>query len=262
MHIIVCVKQVPDTTEAELHIDEGERAIKTEGLVFDINESDNYAIEEALLLKERLGGSVTVITMGPEGAEEVLRKCLAKGANRAILLWDEAFKGSDAYAVSKILHSTIKDMSFDLVLTGALASDDGYMAVGVMLAELLGVPHASMVKKIEVKDESVMVNRELEGGLEELVDVRTPAVLTIHTGINEPRYVSIMGMRRVRDKPIDILSLNDLGLSKEEVGEAGSWVRVKRVFIPSIEKNMMFFSGTPDEIARSIAEILRTNGVI
>ena len=262
MNIIVCVKQVPDTAEAELRIDEGERGIRTEGLVLDINETDNYAIEEALLLRERLGGTVTVLTVGPDGAQAVLRKCLAKGADRAVLLSDEAFEGSDAYAIAKIIRGAMKDTSFDLVLTGAIASDDGYTAVGVILAEMLGVPHATMVKKIEVGEGAVRVNRELEGGLEEIVEVRLPAVLTIQTGINEPRYVSIMGIRRARRKPMDVLALNELGLSEEEVGEAGSWAKVERMFAPPAEKEAIILSGSPDEIAAQLADTLRARGVI
>jgi electron transfer flavoprotein beta subunit len=149
-----------------------------------------------------------------------------------------------------------------LVLTGAIASDDGYTAVGVILAEMLGVPHATMVKKIEVGEGAVRVNRELEGGLEEIVYVRLPAVLTIQTGINEPRYVSIMGIRRARKKPMDVLTLNELGLSKEEVGEAGSWVKVERMFVPPAEKEAIILSGRPDEIATQLADTLRARGVI
>lgn len=264
VNIIVCVKQVPDIAEAELFINESGRGIKTDGLVFDINEWDDYALEEAILLKEKFGGLVTAITVGPEGADAVLRKSLAKGADRAILLRDEAFEGSDAYAIAKILHNAIKDLCFDLILTGAQASDDGYTAVGVMLAELLGVTHASMVKKIEftMKNGVVSVSRELEGGLEEIVDVRLPAVLTIQTGINEPRYVSIMGIRRARKKTIDVLSLKDLDLSKEEVGELGSWVKVERVYLPPIEKEAVILSGSPDEIATKLVDTLRARGLL
>jgi len=264
MNIIVCVKQVPDTVEAELSINESERNIKTEGLVFDINEWDDYALEEALLLKERVGGSVTAVTLGSEGADAVLRKCLAKGADRAIWLRDDLFEGSDAYATAKILHSAIKDLTFDLILTGVQANDDGHTAVGVMLAELLGVPHATMVKKIEmIPGEGIArVSRELEGGLEEIVEVKLPVVLTIQTGINEPRYVSIMGIRRARDKPIDILSLKELGLRGEEVGEAGSWIKVERMFMPPTEKEAVILSGSLDEMASNLVEILKARGLV
>jgi len=205
---------------------------------------------------------VTALTVGPDGAQAVLRKCLAKGADRAILLRDEAFEGSDAFAIAKIIRSAMKDARFDLVLTGATASDDGHMAVGVMLAEMLGVPHASMVNRIEVRAGAVRVNRELEGGLEEVVDVRLPAVLTIQTGINEPRYVSIMGIRRARSKPLEVLGLDGLDLSEGDVGEAGSWIKVTRMYAPPAEKEVVILSGSPDEVAERLAEALRARGVL
>jgi electron transfer flavoprotein beta subunit len=262
MDIIVCVKQTPETAEVELSIDESGKRIKTEGLVFRINEWDEYAVEEAILLKERLGGTVTAVTVGPEGADAVLRRCLAKGADRAIWLKDEAFEGSDAYATAKILHSVIKDLSFDLVLTGTQASDDGYAAVGGILAELLGIPHASMVKKIEVKERRIRVNRELEGGLEEIVELSLPALLTIQTGINEPRYVSIMGIKRARRKEIEVLGLRDIRLREEEVGEKGSWIRVERIYRPPLEKEPVILQGSPEDIATKLVEVFRAKGLV
>ncbi|MFB0557595.1 MAG: electron transfer flavoprotein subunit beta [Candidatus Bathyarchaeia archaeon] len=262
MDIVVCVKQTPETAEAELSIDESGRNIKTEGLVFDINEWDEYAVEEALLLKERLGGSVTAVTMGPDGADAVLRRCLAKGADRAIWLKDEAFEGSDAYATAKILYSAIKDLTFDLVFAGTQASDDGHSSVGVILAGLFGIPHASMVKKIEVLEKGVRVNRELEGGLEEIVVLSLPALLTIQTGINEPRYVSIMGIRRARKKEIKVLGLSDVGLTREEAGEPGSWMKIERLYMPPVEKEPLMLSGRPEDVATKLVEVFRAKGLV
>ena len=217
MDIVVCVKRVPDTSEAEVAITKDERKIEEGDLVFDINEWDKYAVEEAVLLKEKLGGSVTVVTMGPEEAEDTLRRCFATGADDAIRLTDEAFEGSDAVAIARILYQAIKDMEFDLVLTGAQASDDGYGQVGPTIAEFLGIPHATLVTNIEIINGKAKVRRELEGGLEEVVEVQLPAVFTIQTGINEPRYVSIMGVRKAAKKEIKILGLKELGLKEEEV---------------------------------------------
>jgi len=262
MDVIVCVKHVPETAEAEIVIDESGKRIRTEDLVFAINEWDDYALEEAVLLKERLGGSVTVVTVGSEEADDTLRKCLARGADRAIRLTDKAFEGSDAYAIAKILHKAIKDLSFDLILTGAQAGDDGYAQVGVVLAELLGVPHATMVKKIELKEGFVRVNRELEGGLEEVVEVKLPAVFAIQTGINEPRYVSIMGIRKAREKEIKVLGLRDLGLREEDVGEPGSWITVEKMFIPPVEKEAEILTGGLDEVAAKVVETLRARGLV
>jgi electron transfer flavoprotein beta subunit len=262
VNIVVCVKQTPETAEVELSLDESGKGIITEGLVFEMNEWDEYALEEAILLKERLGGEVTAVTMGPEGADAVLRRCLAKGADRAIWLKDEAFEGSDAYATAKVLHAAVKGLEFDLVMAGAQASDDGHGAVGVFLAELLGIPHASMVKKVEGVEGSLSVNRELEGGLEEVVELAMPAVLTIQTGINEPRYVSIMGIRRARKKEITVMGLADLGLSEGDVGEEGSWMRVERVFRPPVDKETVIMSGSPDEVAGEMVEVLRARGLV
>jgi electron transfer flavoprotein beta subunit len=262
MDIVVCVKHVPETAEAEISIDKSGKRIETADLVFDINEWDDYALEEAVLLREKLGGSATVVTVGSEEADSTLRKCLARGADKAIRLTDEAFEGSDGYATAKILHSAIKDLPHDLILAGALAGDDGYSQVGVTLAELLGIPHATMVKKIEPTGGNVRVNRELEGGLEEIVEVKLPALLTIQTGINEPRYVSIMGIRKAKKKEIKIFSLSDLDLEENNVGESGSWTTVEKMFIPPVEKEAEILEGSPEEVTSRISEILRAKGLI
>jgi electron transfer flavoprotein beta subunit len=262
LEIVVCVKQVPATAEVDLVVGDSGRGIESRGLVQEMNEWDEYAIEEALLIKERLGGTVTAITMGPEGSDAVLRRCLAKGADNAIWLKDEAFEGSDAYATAKTLHSAIKGLEYDLVLTGAQAGDDNYSAVGGILAELLGLAQAQMVKKVEVKEEALMVNRELEGGLEESLEMPMPALLAIQTGINEPRYVSIMGIRKARKKEITVMGLSDLGLTGDDVGEAGSWMRVQRVYAPPVEKEPEILSGSPEEVAGRLVEVFRSRGLI
>ncbi len=262
MNIIVCVKHVPETAEEEIMIEKDGKGIKTSDLVFDINEWDNYAIEEAVLLKEKLGGSITVITVGSEDADMTLRKCLAKGADRAIRLTDSAFEGSDAYVIAKILSRVIKDLSFDLILTGTQSSDDGYGQVGVILAEMLGIFHVTLVKKINVMEEFVRVNRELEGGLEEVLEVKVPAVLAVQTGINEPRYVSMMAIRKARQKEIEVMDLKNLDLTEKEVGKSGSWITVEEMFIPPMEKEAEFLTGSPEEIVTTIVNIFKGKGLI
>jgi len=262
LDIIVCVKHVPETAEAEIKIDATGTAIEKTGLVFDINEWDDYALEEAVRIKEKLEGTVTAITVGLEDAESTLRKCLARGADKAIRLTDAKFEGSDGYAIAKILHSAVKGLPFDLILTGALAGDDGYTVVGPILAEMLGISHATMVKKIELGAGVAKVNRELEGGLEETIELKMPAVLTVQTGINEPRYVSILGIRKAMKKEINILSLADMDLSENDVGEAGSWLKIEKMFVPPVEKQAEFIKGTPEEIATKIAEIIKSRGLI
>jgi electron transfer flavoprotein beta subunit len=262
LDIIVCVKHVPETAEAEIKIDTTGKAIEKTGLVYDINEWDDYALEEAVRIKEKLGGTVTAITVGLEDSDSTLRKCLARGADKAIRLTDARFEGSDGYAIAKILHSAVKGLSFDLILTGALAGDDGYTMVGPILAEMLGISYATMVKKIELSDGAAQVNRELEGGLEEIIEVKMPAVLTVQTGINEPRYVSILGIRKAMKKNIEVLGLADIGLSENDIGEAGSWINIEKMFVPPVEKQAEFIKGTPEEIATKIAEIIKSRGLM
>lgn len=262
MEIVVCVKHVPDTTETEIAIRDDERAIEKRGLVFDINEADNYAIEEALLLKEEFGGSITVLTVGPPEADETLRMCLAKGVDKAVWLTDEVFEGSDSYATARILSEAIRDMDYDLVLTGVQADDDGCAQVGVTLAEMLGIPHAALVVSTEVEDGKMKVHRELEGGLHEVLEIELPGLFTIQTGINEPRYASIFGIRKAMKKEIETLDLEALGLAEEAVGEAGSKTSLIKLFIPVVTAQATILEGSPEEVSSELATILKNEGVV
>jgi len=262
LDIIVCVKHVPETAEAELKIDPSGKAIEKAGLVYDINEWDDYALEEAVRIKEKQGGTVAAITIGSEGSDSTLRKCLARGVDTAIRLTDPRFEGSDGYAIAKILHSIIKTLHYDLILTGMQAGDDGNAMVGPILAQMLGVPHATMVKKIELGTGTARINRELEGGLEEQLEVKLPALFSVQTGINEPRYVSIMGIRKAMQKEIKVMTLAETGLSEADVGEAGSWTKIEKLYVPPVEKQAAFLKGSPDEIATKITEILKSRGLI
>jgi electron transfer flavoprotein beta subunit len=262
MDIIVCVKHVPETAEAELKIDSTGKTIEKTGLVYDINEWDDYALEEAVRIKEKQGGTVTAITIGTEDSDSTLRKCLARGADTAIRLTDPKFNGSDAYAIAKILHSVIKNLHYDLILTGLQSSDDGYATVGPILAQMLNIPHATMTKKIELESGTAKINRELEGGLEEILELKLPALFAVSTGINEPRYVSIMGIRKAMQKPIKIMTLADTGLTEADVGEAGSWTHIEKLYVPPVEKQAQILKGTPDEIATKLAELIKAKGLI
>jgi electron transfer flavoprotein beta subunit len=262
MDIVVCVKQVPLTAEAEVRIDDTGRDIKKERLAFDVNEADNYAVEEALLLTEKFGGTITLVTLGPESADKMLRSLLAKGAHQAVRLTDQRFAGSDAYATAKALSRALKTMKADLVLAGCYASDDGYSQVGATLAELLELPHATMVTGLEILNGQAKIERELEGGTHELLEIELPAVLTIQTGINEPRYASILGLRKAMKKPIQVLSLSDLDLTESEVGSAGSRTVLERLFAPPKGKGAQILEGAPEEISAKLAEIFRERGVV
>jgi len=261
MEIIVCIKRVPETADADIVIDRTGRDIEKGGLVFDINEWDNYAVEEAILLKEKYGGSVTVISMGPEEVNETLRRALAMGADQAIRLTDPAFEGSDGYTIARVLSQAIKPLSYDLILTGVQTEDDGYGQVGPTLAEILGIRHAAVVNQIEgIESGRTRVHRELEGGLEEILDLELPAVLTIQTGINEPRYVSIMGIRKVAKKEIKVLGRRELAMKPEEAGEPGSLTVVEMVSFPPVEERAQILEGTMDEISDKVVTILKEKG--
>ena len=262
MDVIVCVKRVPETSEAEVKIDTSGKDIVQEGLVFNINEADNYALEEALLLKEKMGGSVTLITMGPKEADDTLRMGLAKGADTAIRLDDPQFSECDGIATARILSSAIKELNYDLILTGCIASDDGYSQVGPALAEMLGIPHASMVTKVESEESKTQVSRELEGGLLEVLDIQLPAVLTIQTGINEPRYASIMGIAKASKKEIALKGSGDLGLKEDEVGKKGSKTYIEELTIPIQEKMAELIPGAPEEAADKLSAILKERGLV
>jgi electron transfer flavoprotein beta subunit len=260
MNIVVCIKRVPETTEADIFIDKSGKDIDKSGLVFDLNEWDTYAIEEAILLKEKQGGTVTVLSMGGEEANESIRKCLAMGADDAMRLSDPAFTASDGLATARVLAEAIRKIPYDLILTGTQAEDDGYGQVGVALAEILGVPHAALVNRLEIQDKKVKAHRELEGGLEEVVEIDLPAVLTIQTGINEPRYVSIMGIRKVAKKEIKALGASNLNLKPEEVGAAGSDIRLEKVFLPPVGEGAEMLQGKPEDIAAKVFDILKDKG--
>jgi electron transfer flavoprotein beta subunit len=262
MDIVVCIKRVPETAEAEIKIDASGRNIVQEGLVYTINEADNYALEEALLIKERVGGTVTVITMGQKESEDTLRMGLAKGSDMAIRLDDPAFAGSDGVATARILAACIKDLTYDLLLTGCMASDDWFSQVGPALAELLGVPHAAMVTKADLENGKTRASRELEEGLLEVLDIDLPAVLTIQTGINEPRYASIMGIAKASKKEITVKGLGDLGLKTDQVGEAGSGTRVEKLTLPVQDKMAELIPGSPDEAAGTLSAILKERGLV
>lgn len=262
MELIVCIKRVPDTAESEVKIDASGKKIVEAGLAFNINEADNYALEEALLIKEKMGGTVTLVTMGSKESDDTIRMGLAKGADSAVRLDDPAFAGSDGIATARILAAAIKDMEFDLILTGCMSSDDWYSIVGPALAENLNIPHASMVTRIVFEDKKVNTSRELEGGLQEVLDIELPAVLTIQTGINEPRYASIMGIAKASKKEIGLKNLGDLGLDAGQVGTGGSKTVIEKMTLPVQEKMAELISGTPEEAADKLSSILKERGLV
>ena len=260
MEILVCVKRVPDTAENEIEIKSDGTDIERDDLVYSVNEWDNYAVEEAIQIRDKVGGNVTVVTVGDDEAEEVLRREMAMGADQGILLSDEAFEGSDGYGIATILKAEIQKGQYDLVLTGALA-DGGAGQVGGMLAAMLDWPYASVVNKIEAGDgDKILVGREIEGGNQEISEIELPCVLSIQTGINEPRYVGIRGIRKVASVEIPVHAAADLGVDAAAVGTAGAKVKRVDYFTPEMGEGAEILEGSMEEKIDKLIELLKAKG--
>ncbi len=260
MEILVCVKRVPDTEENEIEISGDGSDIEREDLVYSVNEWDNYAVEEAIQMVDKAGGSVTVVTVGDEEAEEVLRREMAMGAENGILLDDEAFDGSDGRGIATALKGVVDKGNYDLIMTGAQA-DAGASQLGGMLAAMLDVPYASLVNSIEiVDDKKLKVGREIEGGNQEMNEIELPCVLSIQTGINEPRYVGIRGIRKVASVEIPTYSASDLSVAGDTVGEGSAKLKKIDYFMPATGEGAEMLEGSTDEIAEKMVEILKAKG--
>ncbi|WDP91048.1 MAG: electron transfer flavoprotein subunit beta/FixA family protein [Desulfobacter sp.] len=260
MEILVCIKRVPDAAENEFELNPAGNDINREDLVYSVNEWDNYAVEEAIQMVDDLGGRVTVVTVGDDDDEEILRREMAMGADNGVLLADDAFKGSDGQGLAAILKAEIGQGDYDLILTGAQA-DEGAGQVGGMLAAMLDLPYASLVNKIEILDgKTIRVGREIEGGSQEINEIQLPCVLSIQTGINDPRYVGIRGIRKVAKVDIPKKSAADLGLDPAGMGEAGAKTRRVDYFVPDAGGGAEMLEGSTEEIVETLIEKLKANG--
>lgn len=260
MEILVCVKRVPDTAENEIEIKKDGTDIERDDLVYSVNEWDNYAVEEAIQIRDNVGGTVTVATVGDEEDEEVLRREMAMGADQGILLSDGAFENSDGRGIASILKAEIQKGNYDLVLTGAQA-DDGAGQVGGMLAAMLDWPYASLVNLIEVGDGGqIKVGREIEGGNQEINEIQLPCVLSIQTGINEPRYVGIRGIRKVASVDIPAHGAGDLGIDAASVGDAGAKVKRTDYFVPELGDGAEMLEGSMEDKIDKLIELLKAKG--
>ncbi len=262
MNIVVCVKQVPDTT-SKIRIGNGE--IDKEDLEYVINPYDEYAIEEALLIKEQLGeGKVTLITMGPERAKDALKSGLALGADEAIHLIDDAFEGSDPYATALLLAKALEKIDYDIIFCGKQGVDEDHAQVGIALAELLDLPHVSVIVKLDVSEDRkrAIAHREVEGG-KEAVETSLPALFTAQKGLNEPRYPSLKGIMAVKKKTIVEWDAQELGVSPREVGREAAKIRmVEAMTPPGREAGQLFQGKEPGEMARKVAHLLREEAKI
>lgn len=260
MEILVCVRRVPDTSENEIELNSSGNDIERDDLVYSINEPDNYAVEEALQIVSRVGGTVSVVTVGGEDDEEVLRREMAMGATHGILLRDDAFAGSDGRGIAAILKAYVQKNHYDLILTGVQA-EDGAAQVGGMLAAMLDYPFASLVTSIEILDETKLkVMREIEGGSREVSEIDLPCVLSIQTGINEPRYVGMKGIRAVQAVPIPTHNAADLGLKPEEFGSAAAKVKRVDYFVPTLGKGARMLEGSREDNAAEVFELIAAKG--
>jgi electron transfer flavoprotein beta subunit len=260
MNILVCVRRVPDLSENEIELNRDRTDIERDDLVYSVNEPDNYAVEEALRIVQKAGGEVTVVTVGTEEDEEVLRRQMAMGAHHGVLLTDPAFEGSDGRGIAAILKAFIQNGDFDLILTGVQA-DDGAAQVGGMLSAMLDYPFASLVNAIEIEDaRRLKVTREVAGGSREISEVELPCVLSIQTGINEPRYVGMRGIRQVASVPIPALGAAVLAVAPEIVGYRGAKVKRLDYFVPPAGKGAVMLEGTRQERAIKLFEYLKAKG--
>jgi len=251
---------VPDTSENEITLNSSGNDIEREDLVYSVNEPDNYAVEEALQIAGKTGGNITVVTVGSEDDEEVLRREMAMGAKKAALVSDGAFNRSDGRSLATILKAFVEKGRYDLILTGVQA-EDGAAQVGGMLAAMLDYPFASLVNSIEVVEGGKLrVGREIQGGNKEMSEIDLPCVLSIQTGINEPRYVGMKGIRQVASVPIPTLGAADLGVSADAVGEAAAKVKRVDYFVPALGKGAEMLKGGREENISRLIDLLKAKG--
>jgi len=250
MKVAVCIKQVP-AKDAPLHITESGTWIRETDIGFEMNEPDSFALEEALRLKEKHGGEVVALSMGPERTKQVIKEALAKGADRGIHLADDKSYLLDPLSSAKSIAAALKKDNFDLILTGLQSDDQGFGQTGVLLAELLGLPHATIIMQIEVQGQRLKLKREMEAGWFQWVELPLPAVLTIQSGINKVRYASLKGIMAAKKKEIAVIPRESLGVAAEPTQ------RVERIYVPQKTKRTEFIEGSPKEAAAKLLEKLR-----
>ena len=250
MKILVCIKQVPQK-DAPLKLNDDGTWIR-EDVSYEVNEPDAYALEEALRQKEKHGGEVAVITAGPARASQVLREALAKGADRAIHLEDDRFVRLDSANTARAIAAAVADEDFDLIVTGLQSDDYGAAQMGVLLAEILGRPHATIIIGIEKTGDGLHLKRELEAGHYQFIDMQMPAVLTIQSGINKLRYASLIGIKQAKTKPVRKVSWAEV-----EPKLSANQQRIERLYIPEKQKKTQMIEAPPAEAAKKLVEYLK-----
>lgn len=260
MKIVVLMKQTFDT-ETKISLDASGQ-IDSNGVNYVINPYCEFAVEEALRIKEKLGeGEVVILSAGPERAETAIRTCLAMGADRGILVNDPALEGGDEFTAAKVLAKALQNEGFDLILAGFQAVDDGSAQVGSRIAELLNIPVVTIVTKIEVEGGKAVATREIDDGVE-IIEVPLPAILTAQSGLAEPRYPSMKGIMQSKKKPLQQLTLADIGVSVDEAGAKGAKVKIEALSMPAARQAGKIVPGDPAEASIELVKLLRTEAKI
>jgi electron transfer flavoprotein beta subunit len=256
MNSVVCLKEVPDT-ETRIEVRGGK--VVEEGIQYVVNPYDEFALEEALRWQEKFGGKVTLVCLGPERARESVLKGLAMGADEVYHLSDPAFLGGDAFATARALAAAIQKLGgYDAIFCGKQGVDEDNAAVGIMLAELLDLPHVSVVTKLDIADDakSARAEREIEGG-REVVEASLPVIITAQKGLNEPRYPSFRGIRQARSKPYTLWGVGDVGLAASAVGIPGAMAQVVEILPPPDRPAGRVIPGEPSDAAHEVVRLLR-----
>lgn len=253
MKIVVCLKQVP-ARDAVLRLNPAGTWVQEADLSFEVNEPDLYALEEALRLKEQHGGEVVICCLGPARAQQAIKEALAKGADRALHLDASEFQNLDSQGIARALAAALRPESPDLVIAGLQSDDFGFAQAGVILAELLGLPHSTIIMQIQVADGRLKVKRELEAGWFQWIEMPLPALLTVQSGINKPRYATLKGIMAAKNKTIKKLGLADLGLA---AGDLAPRQKIRRVYVPVKSAKTKFLEGNPKEIAAALVDKLK-----
>jgi len=260
MKIMVCLKQVPHQ-DARLDIDANGTWIQEDNIKFEINSYDTYALEEALRNKDAGEAEVLVVSIGPDRVTQALRTALGMGADRAVHVNDPEANGSDALGVAKILAAVAKEENPDLIFMGLMSEDGNVTAVPPMVAELVGVPHTTGAVKVEKANGAVTVEREVEGGIREVVELQSPCLIAVQTGLNQVRYASLTGIMAAKKKPFDVKSVADLGLSGQ-VGAGAAKVKIEKIAPPPKGDRAEILEGSPDEVAAALVGKIKELGLL
>jgi electron transfer flavoprotein beta subunit len=260
MKIMVCLKQVPHQ-DARLDIDAEGTWVKEDGIKFEVNSYDLYALEEALRIKDAGEADVLAVSVGPDRVTQALRTALGMGADRAIHVKDPETAGSDGLGIAKILAAIAKEESPDLILMGMMSDDGNFSAVPPMLAELVDLPHTTAAVKLEKADSGLNIEREVEGGTREVVELQAPCVIAVQTGMNQIRYASLKGIMAAKKKPLDVKTAADLGVAGQ-VGVSSAKVKIESLSLPPKGEGAEILQGSNEEVAGVLAGKIKELGLL